>query len=285
MDRARKQQRAVEALRQIGGEVLYFNHFQLDANTARFDKGKPLTPQWLSNIVGVDFFGSVRTVYLHEKTTDEHLAHLKSLPNVESLIVGSSKVTDSGVAHLKDLRGLKELSLESDKVTDAGIAHIASLEELRYLQLGCSFTDKGIEQLASLKKLEKLQIGHSASFSVQAIRTMRSMVDPITFEFFNCSLKEVVKYLGDRFDVSIKLDTPKIQAAGISPEVAVTAAGKNVPFEDELEIILDPLDLGWVITSTGLVITTREVAAEKHTGFNRLKKLFPNLKEAYIIID
>ncbi len=285
MDRARKQKRAVEVFREIGGEVRYENHFQHQANVTRFDKGKPSTPKWLGKIVGVDFFDSVRTVYLYDKVRDEHLAHLKSVPEVESLMAGGPNVTDSGVAHLLDLHILKELSLGSDKVTDAGVAHIASLEELRYLHLGCSFTDEGLEQLATLKKLEKLLISRGSGLNAVTTRTVYAMEDTSDFEYVETPLKEVVKYLSELHNLPFNLDTQAIQAAGISPEVSVTAAGKNVPLEDGLDEILDPIGLGWVVTPMGLVITTREVANKKKSGFNHLKKSLPNLKEGHIIVD
>lgn len=94
-----------------------------------------------------------------------------------------------------------------------------------------------------------------------------------------------VQFFNEPYDVSITLDIKTMQAASISPEIAITGAGKNIPLKDELDKILDPIGLGWVITPTGIVITTREVAAEKKAAVKRLKKSLPNLKDARIIVE
>jgi len=50
--------------------------------------------------------------------------HLKGLPNLELLSLGSTQVTDAGLKHLKGLTRLQLLLLENTEVSDAGIKEL-----------------------------------------------------------------------------------------------------------------------------------------------------------------
>src|SRR5207244_415251 len=58
-------------------------------------------------------------------TTDEMLAHLKGLPNLEKLdLMFKDQVTDAGLAHLKGLTALRSLILKGPKITDKGLGYL-----------------------------------------------------------------------------------------------------------------------------------------------------------------
>ncbi|MHC4181003.1 MAG: hypothetical protein ACYSWU_26185, partial [Planctomycetota bacterium] len=116
-DRARKQQRAVEAILKRGGFVAY--SYQQKAG-----RGKPTPPgpAWLRNLLGIDYLDDVTYGYLFgDSLTDADLEHLKGLPGLEKLILDSANITDAGLAHLEGLPGLEHLILHSENITDAGL--------------------------------------------------------------------------------------------------------------------------------------------------------------------
>ena len=65
------------------------------------------------------------------KITDEGLAELKGLTDLESLVLTATPITDVGVEHLTELTNLRALYLGGTSVSDDGLAHLARMRELR----------------------------------------------------------------------------------------------------------------------------------------------------------
>ena len=282
-NRVHKQRQAVDGLERVDADIFYTSHFQYAGNAKRFTRGETSVPSWLRRILGRHFVDRVRAVILpDDQTTDEDLAHLPVLRDMETLYVSSSKVTDGGVAHIGKLRELKELILISDAVGDNGIVQLQNLEELRYLQLRCSLTDKGIERLASLKKLEYVQIG---GLTTVAHETIGSLQEPVQLTFNEAPLEVVLDYLRASSNQQIGIDDKAFQDAGISLDASVTVVANGVPLSVALDEVLASHNLGWMIMPTGLVITTREVVDAKHASIDRLRKSLPNLKDIYIVVS
>ncbi|MHC4400927.1 MAG: leucine-rich repeat domain-containing protein [Planctomycetota bacterium] len=97
------------------------------------------------------------------------LAHLKDLPQLESLYIQNTFVADAGLGNLKGLPRLRTLSLGFDnaggiichpiRVTDAGLVHLQRLTELKTLELDHSrITGAGLSHLKGLAKLERLSL-------------------------------------------------------------------------------------------------------------------------------
>jgi Leucine-rich repeat (LRR) protein len=95
--------------------------------------------------------------------TDEELARMAGLAQLESLDLSSTPIGDAGVEHLAGCRGLRELNLSNTKIDDAALARLASLVSLRSLQLaGTPVSDTGVGQLRSLEELEQLSLAGTA---------------------------------------------------------------------------------------------------------------------------
>jgi YHS domain-containing protein len=94
-----------------------------------------------------------------KQATDEDVALVKTLPNVQQLVLHNTAVTDAGVAHLSGLTSLTHLHLNKTAITDAALVHLKGLSNLEYLNLyETGVTDEGIKHLAGLKKLRKLYL-------------------------------------------------------------------------------------------------------------------------------
>lgn len=95
--------------------------------------------------------------------TNEMLAHLAGLTNLELLYAGNSvTVTDHGLAHLSKLRKLQSLVLHRIIATDAGLAALAGMPELEWLVIPSDrYTDAGMFHLASMPKLGRVDLSGS----------------------------------------------------------------------------------------------------------------------------
>jgi len=137
--RAEKQQKAVEAIGEMGGKVVC--DFQPGQNA------EPPGPAWLRNMLPDHFFTTVIGVSYAE-ATDADLMHLKSLMQLQCLHLGGTRVTDAGLEHVKGSTHLQELFLGGTQVTDAGMENLTRLTQLQTLNLaGTPVTDEGVKKL------------------------------------------------------------------------------------------------------------------------------------------
>jgi formylglycine-generating enzyme required for sulfatase activity len=83
--------------------------------------------------------------------SDDAMAHLGRMPQLERVSVSGEKVTDTGVKHLAGLRKLKTVCLSGTSVSDEGVRRFESLADLEQLYLThTQVTDQGIRQLESM---------------------------------------------------------------------------------------------------------------------------------------
>jgi hypothetical protein len=107
MQQAERQRQVVLAIREMGGQVKYDDHF-----------GRI----WLRNLLGDDFFSSVVGACLvGPQITDACSERLRSLTHLQLLVLHESQVTDAGLEHLKGLTSLERLELNNARVTDDGV--------------------------------------------------------------------------------------------------------------------------------------------------------------------
>ncbi len=152
------QRRAVAAINQAGGWVVYDTEWEEDQNTSTW---KPRWPKWLVDQVGVDYLGKVVFINLHDRGTDEVLMHVGRLKHLKQLHRPGFAVTNAGLVHLGRLSELQLLSLDDTLVTDAGLAHLKGLAGLKWLKVTRTrVTDAGVAELQ--KSLPHLQVIHPA---------------------------------------------------------------------------------------------------------------------------
>ena len=154
----RIQREAVAAVRRAGGNVAY--SWQLNKDGHHTSKVRPWWPNWLADLVGVDYLGTVAGVSLAQnREADAVLVHIGHLSQLEGLNLGESSVTDDGLAQVEGLTNLKCLDLHGTQVTDAGLAHVKRLSCLRKLHLyETKISDVGLADLEELTHLETLSL-------------------------------------------------------------------------------------------------------------------------------
>jgi len=92
------------------------------------------------------------------KFNDDAIAKLKPIAsNIVELEIGFSDVTDEGLAAVANMSNLEKLYLQKTSITDEGIPHLEGLTRLRYLNLyGTQVTDDALETLVVLPRLKSL---------------------------------------------------------------------------------------------------------------------------------
>lgn len=98
-----------------------------------------------------------------ERVTDEGLAHLDRMPQLEELNLSGwkSPITDSGMAVLRHLKKLRRLEMAwPQRVTDAGMANLQDCTELESVNLmGMRTGDGAIRALTGKTRLRRLVAG------------------------------------------------------------------------------------------------------------------------------
>lgn len=91
--------------------------------------------------------------------TDQGLAHLAGLLQLQSLELQDSNVTGEGLRHFRDHQNLSALALQGTKMSDDGLRHVASLRRLTRLSLDeTPITDHGLSHLQALPRLDWLTL-------------------------------------------------------------------------------------------------------------------------------
>ena len=106
------------------------------------------------------------TLYNKCSLTDETLALLANLPNLERVGIDGAKFTDAGMNAMSGWTNLKQMtffhSLNGDGFTGAGAEHLAKLEHLENFGCGGStFTDAGMAAVGKLTQLKSVRFWHT----------------------------------------------------------------------------------------------------------------------------
>jgi Leucine-rich repeat (LRR) protein len=103
----------------------------------------------------VTWLGSERAI----EVTDQDMAEIGQLTELEELRLASILVTDVGLAHLSALANLKTLELGATNITTAGFEHLAKLQNLQQVKLYCPrLSDDGLRFVAEWRQLQYLEL-------------------------------------------------------------------------------------------------------------------------------
>jgi len=161
---ARIQREAIAAIKRAGGSVEYNWEW---GNGKIVKSGNPWASKWLTDRVGIDYFGRVTAVSFYLPYFSERppipFAAVGHLNQLETLLFDGQELSDDGLSNLKDLKNLTELDLSFCFVTDAELANLSGLKSLKslHLQFNLRFTDAGLAHLKGLTKLTLLDLRHT----------------------------------------------------------------------------------------------------------------------------
>jgi hypothetical protein len=150
-ERCRKQQIAVERLRQFG------------KTTVAFDPEAKSRSKWLQAILGDDSYSHAVDVTFYNTNPsirvagNEDLRSLTDLPNLQTLFLRFTDVNSDGLHYLRGLRSLRSLDLSLLSIDDASLEHLGgliTLEDLELMHTGIG--DEGIAHLHGLTNIKSL---------------------------------------------------------------------------------------------------------------------------------
>ena len=149
------QQDAVAAIWRAGGHVGYDQRWGNARPNIVPDEGNWPAPQWLADLVPVDYVANVVYVDLSpmgrnrpSSADDGTLAQVGRLGRVNNLNLDGTAITDAGLGHLKGLASLRSLRIVETRVTDAGLAHLKGMTGLIGLFIAhTQTTDDGVLEL------------------------------------------------------------------------------------------------------------------------------------------
>ncbi len=144
---AHKQRRVVGWVEGMGGVVVYDYQAVFEPTI----RGTLPGPDWLCELIGIDFFATVVAVGLDDTQVTEVLK-LEDLTELAVLGLPNTKVSD--LVSLSRLTSVSNLDLTGTQVTD--VTPLANLTKLQYLLLrGTQVTDLSpLEELRELKMLD-----------------------------------------------------------------------------------------------------------------------------------
>jgi hypothetical protein len=85
---------------------------------------------------------------------------------------------------------------------------------------------------------------------------------PTTLDFVETPLNEVIAYFADLHKIPIQLDTKHLEEAGVAGDTVVNSHLTGVKLRNALDLMLENLDLAWIVKNQVLVITTKDAASE-----------------------
>lgn len=144
VNRVHKQKGAVDWVKEMGGTVSYDFQWDPEQLFPMHPDTKPPGPDWLRELIGVDYFANVVLVNL----TDTHVSDitpLQDLPHLQSLSLRGSPVSE--IKPLSDLTELDWVDLSDTTVSDLG-----PLVGMKITMLGLSHD----QQITVPKELENV---------------------------------------------------------------------------------------------------------------------------------
>jgi hypothetical protein len=156
LQQARQQRQVIAAIESLGGSVAY----DFDFHPWEYQR----RPDWLVNLLGVDFFHQVARVKINSPTfTDVDMEQLRNqlsqLPLLAQLDVSQTQITERGLRHLEELARLEYLGIGQTQVRDEGLDILRQMPKLQTLYLaGAKITDNTLQHLKAIPHLKTLAL-------------------------------------------------------------------------------------------------------------------------------
>lgn len=114
------------------------------------------------------------------RVTDESLRGIKSLTQLQHLMLAFTKIGDAGMYYLKDLTKMTQLSLRATCVSDLGIAQLLNMNKLEVLILARSYVgNNGLRALSQLGSLRFLNVFQLQNATQQGICELEHMLPSV----------------------------------------------------------------------------------------------------------
>jgi hypothetical protein len=207
----------------------------------------------------------VKTLDLNKGLTDDRLAQLVGLQDLEYLQTNLAQVTNDGLKPLAQLKKLRTLKFfhPGPGFSGAGLAHLAELPNLQQLTVAGSlaFNDEGMAAVAKLAKLQEFRMWHAGP-TQEGIKKLKALPDlkrlnlgqRLTYKPPACPTDETIAILVDLKSLeSLQLSEARLTFAALQqlkqlPALKqLTLEGIDVPQADveRLKKELPELKIEW----------------------------------------
>jgi hypothetical protein len=88
----------------------------------------------------------------------------------------------------------------------------------------------------------------------------KALRETTSIDFQNMPLADAIDYLKDKHGIEIQLDNKNLSLVAISSAVPVTCKARGITLASALRLVLNDLDLSWIVRNDVLLITTKEQA-------------------------
>lgn len=123
------------------------------------------------------------------------------------------------------------------------------------------------------------------SDSATTARINRVLDEPLTrtgFDFPGTAIEEIVDFIQEEYNIPVQIDAKALDDVGIGSDEPVTINVRNTSLRSGLRLMLDQLDLTYVIRNEVLMITTPEVAeCELRTCVYNVRDLVANPQRSH----
>jgi hypothetical protein len=92
-----------------------------------------------------------------------------------------------------------------------------------------------------------------------------ALAKEVSFDFHRTPLVRVAEFITERCGIRCRLDERALEDAGLTPETKVTLHVSGITLRSALELLLDQVDLTWVVQDGTLLITTPEAVEQRVT--------------------
>jgi hypothetical protein len=225
-------------------------------------------------LMEIDLTFVVREQALLITTPDDAESHLEQVAYAVSDLVEATGEAD--VASLSDFVISTIAPASWDHVGGPGTCRVVVGDWLLVSQ-----TSYVHEQVRSLLAQTRLAMHPDAPRSRPLIpqssvdrRILTALEKPCVMEFVETPLKDAVQYLQDQLQIPIVLNTKTLNDAGINPDTPVTTSFRSGRAAAQLEMMLEQLDLTYVLRDEVVQITTPDDAeSQLHTRLFNVRSL------------
>ena len=197
------------------------------------------------------------------------LVHLTSLKNLQHLSLSRNRAYAKDIAHLKELTNLQSLDL-FERIEDDHFAYFSGMEHLRSLRVRShDLSPNAIRHLKNLNHLRFVRgtISEEAKATIRHVlprvalqETSDKLREETEVEFTDTPLVDALEFLTELHDMPITVDDRSLAAAGVETDTPVNLIGSGFSFKSALGLVLEPLELAWIVRTDGITITSQETA-------------------------
>jgi hypothetical protein len=129
---------------------------------------------------------------------------------------------------------------------------------------GAESAKKPAEVQSNSAPAEKTSSTKRSAIQRTADKIERALASAMNPDFNETPLTQAVAFIASHYDINIFLDERGLQSAQVDKDTLVTLSLGGISLRTILELMLEPLNLGYFVRDNVLVITNKETVASRY---------------------